>query len=44
MAGIILAIAGIVVILAATAGFIIVFRSLKKRRKKIRDNISQITG
>lgn len=44
MAGIILTIAGIMVILAATAGFIIVYRILAKRRKKIRDKISQING
>ena len=42
MAGIILAIAGGMVILAAMAGFIIVYRILAKRKKKIRDNISQI--
>ena len=41
MAGITLMIAGVVVILAATAGFIIVYRMLAKKKKWIRDNISQ---
>ena len=44
MAGIILAIAGGMVILAAMAGFIIVYRILAKKKKEIRDNISQIQG
>lgn len=44
MAGIILAIAGILVILSATAGFIITYRILIKKKRKIRDNISQIKG
>lgn len=42
MAGIILAIAGVLVILAAIAGFIIVYRILAKKKKEIRDSISQL--
>jgi len=44
MAGIILAIAGVLVILAAIAGFIIVYRILAKKKKEIRNNINQIKG
>lgn len=42
MAGIILAIAGILVILAAIAQFIIIYRILAKKKKEIRDSIRQI--
>ena len=42
MAGIILTIAGVLVILAAIAGFIIVYRILAKKKKEIRDSISQL--
>lgn len=44
MAGIILAIAGVLVILASIAGFIIVYRILAKKKKEIRNNINQIKG
>ena len=44
MAGIILAIAGGLVILAAAAGFIIIYRIMEKEKKRIRDDISQIKG
>lgn len=44
MAGIILAIAGILVIIAVIAGFIIIYRILAKKKKEIRDSISQIQG
>ncbi len=44
MTGIILAAGGIVVILAATAGFIIVYRIMDKKKQKIRDDINQIKG
>lgn len=44
MAGIILAIAGILVIIAAIAGFIIIYRILAKKKKEIRDSISQMQG
>ena len=44
MAGITLAIAGVLVILAAIAGFIIVYRILAKKKKEIRNNINQIKG
>lgn len=44
MAGIILAAGGIAVILAAMAGFIIVYRILDKKKQKIRDDINQIKG
>ena len=44
MAGIILAAAGIVVILGATAGFIIVYRILNKKKQEIRNEINPIKG
>ena len=44
MAGIILAIAGMLVILASIAGFIIIYRILAKKKKEIRNNISQLQG
>lgn len=44
MAGIILAAAGIAVILAATAGFIIIYRILDKKKRKIRNDIARIKG
>ena len=42
MAGSILTIAGVLVILAAIAGFIIVYRILAKKKKGIRDSIRQL--
>lgn len=44
MAGIILAMAGILIIIAAIAGFIIIYRILAKKKKEIRDSISQMQG
>ena len=44
MAGIILAVAGIAVILAAITGFIVVYCILNKKKQKIRDDINQIKG
>ena len=44
MAGIILATVGIVLILAAVAGFIIVYRILDKKKRKIREDISRMKG
>lgn len=44
MAGIILAATGIAVILAATAGVIIVCRIVNKKKERIREDINRIQG